>query len=65
MFLQGFNGVSYFTDSQWQELNTLNFFTDSADSHDLNFGAYFQGSCFFLPWPAGWENKEILKEICF
>ena len=47
MFLQGFNGDSYFTDSQWQDLNTFNFFTDSANSHDLRFGAYFQGSCFF------------------
>ena len=56
MFLQGFNGVSYFTDSQWQELNTLNFFTDSADSHDLIFGAYFQGSCFFSPMPC-WVGK--------
>ena len=65
MFLQGFNGDSYFTDSQWQDLNTLNFFTDSANSHDLRFGAYFQGSCFFLLCPAGWENTEILKHIIF
>ena len=24
-FLQGFNGVSFFPDSEWQDLNTLNF----------------------------------------
>ena len=31
----------------------------------MGCGAYFQGSWFFLPWPAGWENTEILKDICF
>ena len=46
-FLQGFTGVSYFPDSEWQDLNTLYFFTDSAGSHDLGCGAYFHGSCFF------------------
>ena len=46
-FLQGFNGMSFFLDSEWQDLNTLNVFTDSAGSHDLGCGAYFQGSCFF------------------
>ena len=62
-FLQGFNGVSYFPDSDWQDLNTLNFFTDNAGSYDLGFGVYFQGNWFFLPWPAGWENKKILKDM--
>ena len=63
-FLQGCNGVSYFPDSEWHDLNTLNCFTDSADSHILRCGAYFQGF-FFLLWPAGWENTEIFKDICF
>ena len=31
----------------------------------MGCGAYFPGNWFFLPWPADWENKEILKDICF
>ena len=29
----------------------------------MGFGVYFQGNWFFLPWPAGWENKKILKDM--
>ena len=46
-------------------LNTLNFFTDSAGSHDLGCGAYFQGSCFFLPWLAGWGLQLRNKKVVF
>ena len=43
----------------------IKLFYRKSSSHDLGCGAYFQGSCFFLPWPAGWENKDILKDTCF
>ena len=61
-FLQGCNGVSYFPDSEWQDLNTLNCFTDSADSHILRCGLIFKEVVFFFSYgQLGGKIRKFLK----
>lgn len=65
MFLNSFNGITYFLESDWCDLNILEFFTDSAGSIDMGCGAYFQGRWFFLPWPNHWKDQDIMRDLTF
>lgn len=49
LFLNSFNGITNFPESDWCHLNILEFFTDSAGSIDMGCGAYFQGRWFLSP----------------
>ncbi|XP_062578413.1 uncharacterized protein LOC134240321 isoform X1 [Saccostrea cucullata] len=64
-FLQKFNGVSYFPESEWTNSNVLEFFTDSAGANKLGCGAYFKGSWTFLAWPGEWKDQDIMRDITF
>lgn len=64
-FLDSFNGVVYFPDSEWSTSDTLKLFTDSAGSAELGCGCYFQDQWMFLQWPEQWAYNEILRDITF
>lgn len=42
-FLEHFNGVVYFPDSEWATPDSLQLYTDSAGSGHLGCGSFFQG----------------------
>ena len=65
LFLRGFNGVTYIAETEWQDSSVLELFTDSAGSHQLGCGAYFQGRWFFLPWPSHWKYQDIMRNTTF
>ena len=49
---EGFYWVTYIAETEWQDSNALELFTDRTGSIQLGCGAYFHGKCFFLPWPS-------------
>lgn len=64
-FLDNFNGVVYFPDTEWVTLDTLQLYTDSAGSGHLGCGSFFQGQWVHFTWPSSWLNKPILRDITF
>ena len=48
-----------------QDLNTSNFLQIVQALMIWGVTLIFKEVVFFLLWPAGWENKENLKDICF
>lgn len=64
-FLDNFNGVVYFPDTEWVTLDTLQLYKDSAGSGHLGCGSFFQGQWVHFTWPSSWLNKPILRDITF
>lgn len=64
-FLESFNGVCFFKDSEWSCNSSLQLFTDSAGGENLGCGAYFQGHWVFLQWPIEWSSSDIMKNMTF
>ena len=64
-FLQSFNGVAYFPESEWMSSDILKLYTDSAGSSDLGCGAYFNGHWAFCQWPSEWLGSDIIRDITF
>lgn len=64
-FLEHFNGIVIFPDTEWSTPETLQLFTDSTGSENLGCGCYFQGQWTYFQWPAEWQNSQILKDITF
>ena len=49
MFLQSWNGISFFYDDKVIESADMQLFTDASGSY--GFGGYYQGKWFSEPWP--------------
>ena len=63
LFLESFNGKSFFLDSDWITNAELHLFTDA--SKTLGFGALFGTSWFYGEWPERWQHLEILVKELF
>lgn len=48
IFLEKFNGISYFPSREWISSDVLELFTDSTGNAELGCGAYFQGRWAFF-----------------
>ncbi|KAK3097748.1 hypothetical protein FSP39_012785, partial [Pinctada imbricata] len=64
-FLNNFNGITHFPNKDWESSDTLSLFTDSAGSHDLGCGCFFNGKWMFMQWPPHLESCDIIKDIIF
>ncbi|KAK3106899.1 hypothetical protein FSP39_002409, partial [Pinctada imbricata] len=62
-FLNDFNGVTYFQESEWSSDSTLHLFTDSAGNAQLGCGAILGTHWAYLPWPHSWANTDILHDM--
>ena len=65
IFLESFNGVCYFKETDWSSSDSLQLFTDSAGGKNLGCGAYFQGHWVFFPWPVKWLDCDVRKNMTF
>lgn len=64
-FLEHFNGVVYFPDSEWATPDSLQLYTDSAGSGHLGCGSFFQGQWVHVFLTPSWSNTLILRDIIF
>lgn len=62
-FLDHFNGVVYFPDSEWATPDILQLYTDNAGSGHLGCGCFYQGQWVQVSWPPPWSNTLILRDI--
>ena len=64
-FMEGFNGVSLFYNSQWKSNDAISLFSDSAGGEGLGFGIYFNGHWAYGQWPGEWHREGITRDITF
>lgn len=65
IFLEKFNGISYFPSREWISSDVLELFTDSTGNAELGCGAYFQGRWAFFEWPPKWHSSDIIRDMTF
>lgn len=65
IFLEKFDGISYFPSREWISSDVLELFTDSTGNAELGYGAYFQGRWTFFEWPPKWHSSDIIRDMTF
>ncbi|XP_052695666.1 uncharacterized protein LOC128174070 [Crassostrea angulata] len=65
IFLEKFNGISYFPSREWISSDVLELFTDSTGNAELGCGAYFQGRWAFFEWAPKWHSSDIIRDMTF
>lgn len=56
-FLNHYNGKTFFLDEIWQNINSLQLYTDSSGT--VGFGAVFKSHWCYGIWPKEWQNRNI------
>lgn len=63
MFIEKFNGYCSFPEYDWSGPDILQLYTDSAGSAVLGCAAVFGTHWVFFPWPASWQNTDLLRDM--